>query len=278
MLISWRVFPLVLAGLATMLLCAGCNAGPTFRADGRGNAQIANAATSTTTWNDESGSVTSSFQGTPPAMMDLGAGSAWMSSPGPHRVLSINQSEDGVALTLADPADTNFKGLSVTLPDGTTVGLQEFSSSASAVIAAYNEQVIAALEAQQVITQEQGQTLRAAIAAGQTLGEALANIGLQAVLPVPKKRAPQPTPVPAIGPSDGGALPWGQLGSGGLVAGAILLAVKMLAKNFDQMQTAEGNRLTDHLKLINDTAKIQQETIRESRALVSDLVAAKMRG
>lgn len=268
MLNLWRVFPLWLTVFVVLVMMLGCNAGPTFRADATGT-RIQNTAASQTNWTDGDGTLTSSFQGSPPAV--IAGAAATISAPGPHRVLSISQGTDGaVSLTLADPADTNFKGLSVTLPDGTQVALAEFQSSASAVIAAYDRQVIAALEAQGRITAENARVAIAALDAGRTLVEALAEIGLQAVLPVPKKRAPQeetPPVVIAPPPADYGPTMIGLGGTGGLVALALLFARQMNQQNHDLRKT--------ELELHRSLAEMQRDAIAETRLLVRDIHTAR---
>lgn len=275
----WCVFPLAFVALFLMLV--GCNAGPTFQAN-RAGASIANTAANQTTWTDDTGTVTSSFQGTPPALMQVGDGSAAISAPGPHRVLSISQEPGGaVSMTLADPADTNFKGFAAELPDGTVVRIAEFSSSASAVISAYNEQVIAALEAQGVIVAEQGQTLRAAIAAGATLGEAIAELGIQAIVPVPKKNAspgqPDITPTEqakaaatVLAQASPGVdlTPFVQLGAGGIMLGAVVVATRYILTHASELRKAE--RESERTLAVTLT-----EGVRECRAFYRELLTSK---
>lgn len=94
---------------------------------------------------------------------------------GPNTVLTLIFEPDGrPTLYTSNPADTRFSGLEVELPNGAVVKLAEFESMASPVIAAFNEQVIAALNTTGFITAEQAAVIRQAIQSGASLAEALA--------------------------------------------------------------------------------------------------------
>lgn len=78
----------------------------------------------------------------------------------------------------SDPTNGTVEGFDASLPGGITLKIAKAGFDNSTVIAAYNEQIIAALEAAEKITAEQAAVARAGIAAGQTLGEALISAGV----------------------------------------------------------------------------------------------------
>jgi len=163
---------LTLTTLAGASLLGGC-VGPTSVSDGtRASATGSNGSTARSTNQYGETWETATGTGQVPTNLVMDRDGAAVQSYGNHRVMTLAQGDSVV--TFADPLDGSLKGLRIHLPDGTIVELDELINAPSDTIAAYNEQVITALQINGHITSEQAATARDAIAAGATLAEALA--------------------------------------------------------------------------------------------------------
>lgn len=165
-----------------VLFClAGCNVGPVI-ADGEG---VSNTPANRSVWTPD-GQVETTLQGIAPANVETSADGANIQSSGQPRVLTFSIDHgDGrkIVATLNDPSDTEFSGFRMGA-DG-SIEIAAFGASASAVLAVQNEAVIQSLLTTEKITAEQAATIRAAIAAGASVAEAIAKVAGSVVVPVP---------------------------------------------------------------------------------------------
>lgn len=172
---------LTLTGRATMLLLLGAVsfaliacAGPQTSLP---DARVSNTAANVARLPDGADSWHTIVHGAFPTNVVAATEGINVQTAGPNTVLSIVFEADGrPTLYTSNPADTRFSGLEVSLPNGAIVKLQEFESLKSPVIAAFNEQVLAALQTTGLITAEQAAVIRQAIQSGASLAEALAFI------------------------------------------------------------------------------------------------------
>lgn len=156
---------------------AGCQVGPRATIDG----DSVTASGASNTLRQTAGEWTSNLQGLGPTAVVATADGLEQLGSGPHRTLTLALAD--AVVTLTDPLDGSLKGLRLTFPDGTVIELAELVSQPSTTIAAADAQVLGTLEAQSLITSEQAATARAAIAAGQSLAEALAAAGIRLIAP-----------------------------------------------------------------------------------------------
>lgn len=153
-------------------LFGGCEVGPTSVSDGT-RAAITGSTGSTARSANIDGETWETATGTShvPTNVVADATGLAVQSYGGHRTMTLAQG--GAVVTLTDPLDGSLKGLRVNLADGTVIELDEFVSQPSATIAAYDQQVIASLEAAKHITSEQASVAREALEAGASLAEAI---------------------------------------------------------------------------------------------------------
>lgn len=124
--------------------------------------------------------------GMAPSNVLTDADGANIQSSGQPRVLTFSiQHPDGheIVATLNDPSDTEFSGFRMS-PDG-SIEIAAFGATASSVLAVQNEAVIQSLLTTEKITSEQAETIRAAVAAGASVAQAIAEVVGRAVVPVP---------------------------------------------------------------------------------------------
>lgn len=163
--------------VAVLLGLAGC-VGPSVTSDGAG-ARVGNGVGSTARSTDGQGTTweTSTTTAQVPTNVVADGQGLNQQTSGPHRTLAVSRVPDGtVTMVVTDPLDGSLEGFEYDAADGTTIRLARVESQPSVTIAAWNDQTIAALRAAEVISELQAGVVRDAIAAGASLGEALAGV------------------------------------------------------------------------------------------------------
>lgn len=164
---------LSVAAVTVLFTLCGC-VGPTVT-DGKGTQ---NTAANRSVWSPD-GQVESTLHGVYPTNYEVGDGQINGQTGGPNHVLGLSLGD--VRLASGNPADTTIRDLSVTLADGSSISIGELTTLESSVIAAWDDQVLAAIRADESISANQLATFESLYA---TSGNVLGSL-IKALAPAP---------------------------------------------------------------------------------------------
>lgn len=165
------LFLAALVALYALAFLTGC-VGPITGADGKGVSTI-NGVHNVARQDGQAWE--SAYQSVYPTNTVIDDAGANVQTGGPNTVLGVVLGESPKLFT-SNPADTAFERLTYTAADGSVIEIEGFSSTKSTVISAWNEQVIAWAQSQNLITTEQASVARELVARGMDAMQAIVTV------------------------------------------------------------------------------------------------------